>query len=58
MVKPILVIYPMLPTASEAERVARRPVERDRALYQRVLVDWHDVVRAADEEGMQTRPHS
>lgn len=50
MVKPILQLYPMLP-APRDERRARRPLGRDPELYQRVLADWHDIVRAADQMG-------
>lgn len=51
MVKPILQLYPVFPAATEDERKARRPLGRDSELYQQILNDWHDIVRAADEMG-------
>jgi alkanesulfonate monooxygenase SsuD/methylene tetrahydromethanopterin reductase-like flavin-dependent oxidoreductase (luciferase family) len=53
MAKPkvIVQIYPMLPTAGREERERLRPLGRDPELYHRVLHDWMDIVKAADELG-------
>ena len=52
MLKPLIQLYPVLPTKDEAERAALRPVGRNRDLYQQTLVGWHDIIRAADEMGI------
>ncbi len=52
MLKVILQLYPMMPAKDEAERAAKRPIARNRELYQEVLSGWHDIVKAADEMGM------
>jgi alkanesulfonate monooxygenase SsuD/methylene tetrahydromethanopterin reductase-like flavin-dependent oxidoreductase (luciferase family) len=52
MLKPVIQIYPVLPTKDEAERAALRPIGRNRELYQETLQGWHDIVRAADELGV------
>jgi len=51
LLKPIVQIYPMLPTANEDERARQRPVGRNRELYQDALTGWRDIVMAADELG-------
>jgi alkanesulfonate monooxygenase SsuD/methylene tetrahydromethanopterin reductase-like flavin-dependent oxidoreductase (luciferase family) len=50
--KVILQIYPMLPADGEEGRKRQRPLGRDRDLYQRVLHDWLDIVKAADDMGV------
>lgn len=50
-VEAILQLYPMLPAATEEERERRRPLGRDRALYHRILHEWLDIVKAADDLG-------
>ncbi|WP_374633485.1 LLM class flavin-dependent oxidoreductase [Ferrovibrio sp.] len=52
MLKPIIQIYPMLPTKDENEREALRPIGRNREIYQQTLKDWHDIVRSADDLGI------
>ncbi|MFL6931731.1 MAG: LLM class flavin-dependent oxidoreductase [Xanthobacteraceae bacterium] len=52
MLKPVIQIYPVLPTKDEAERATLRPIGRNRELYQETLQGWHDIVRAADELGV------
>lgn len=52
MVKVIVQCYPVLPTADEAERIARRPIGRDAGLYQKVLRDWVEIIEAADRLGL------
>ena len=49
--KPMSIIYPVLPTKDEAERAALRPVGRNRELYQRVIRGASDIVKAADDIG-------
>lgn len=50
--KVILQLYPMIPAADEEDRKRRRPLGRDRDLYHRVLHDWLDIIRAAEELGV------
>ena len=50
--KVILNLYPMLPSDGEEGRKKNRPLGRDSALYHRVLHDWLDIVKAADEMGV------
>ncbi len=50
--KVILQLYPMLPADGEEGRKRARPVGRDADLYQRVLFEWLDIIKAADEMGV------
>jgi alkanesulfonate monooxygenase SsuD/methylene tetrahydromethanopterin reductase-like flavin-dependent oxidoreductase (luciferase family) len=50
--KIILQLYPVLPAKDENDRKARRPLGRDRDLYHRVLHEWTDIIRAAEEMGV------
>ena len=50
--KVILQIYPVLPSDGEDGRRWARPLGRNAELYHRVLHDWLDIVRAADEMGV------
>ena len=50
--KVIVQLYPMIPAADEEDRKRRRPLGRDRDLYNRILHDWIDIVRAAEELGV------
>lgn len=50
--KVILQLYPMLPSDGEDGRKRNRPLGRDVALYQRVLHDWLDIIKAADAMGV------
>jgi alkanesulfonate monooxygenase SsuD/methylene tetrahydromethanopterin reductase-like flavin-dependent oxidoreductase (luciferase family) len=52
VLKPLIQLYPVLPTKDEEERARLRPVGRNRALYQETLTGWHDIIRAADEMGV------
>jgi alkanesulfonate monooxygenase SsuD/methylene tetrahydromethanopterin reductase-like flavin-dependent oxidoreductase (luciferase family) len=50
--KVILQLYPMLPADGEEGRKKARPLGRDADLYHKVLHDWLDVIKAADEMGV------
>jgi alkanesulfonate monooxygenase SsuD/methylene tetrahydromethanopterin reductase-like flavin-dependent oxidoreductase (luciferase family) len=50
--KVILQLYPVLPSDGEEGRMRERPLGRSRDLYQQVLFDWLDIVKAADEMGV------
>ena len=50
--KVILQLYPMFPAKDRADREAKRPLGRDGDLYQQVLHEWLEVVKAADEMGV------
>jgi alkanesulfonate monooxygenase SsuD/methylene tetrahydromethanopterin reductase-like flavin-dependent oxidoreductase (luciferase family) len=50
--KIILQLYPVLPAKDENDRRAKRPLGRDRDLYHRVVHDWADIIRAAEEMGV------
>ncbi|MPZ89461.1 MAG: LLM class flavin-dependent oxidoreductase [Nitriliruptorales bacterium] len=50
MVKVILQLYPVIPATRE-ERIDQRPIGRNVERYQRLLGEWHDIVRAADRLG-------
>ncbi|MPZ23011.1 MAG: LLM class flavin-dependent oxidoreductase [Dehalococcoidia bacterium] len=51
MVKVMLQIYPVMPAASEEERIAMRPLGRNAEVYQETIAGVHDLVRAADDLG-------
>lgn len=50
--KIILQLYPMLPAKDEEDRKAKRPLGRDAELYHKVLHDWLDILKAAEELGV------
>lgn len=50
--KVILQLYPQLPADGEEGRKRLRPLGRNAALYNRVLHDWLDIIKAADEMGV------
>ena len=52
MVKVIVQMYPVMPTASEAERMKMRPIGRNAALFQKTLRGWCDIVEEADRLGL------
>ncbi|MBT7360473.1 MAG: LLM class flavin-dependent oxidoreductase, partial [Rhodospirillaceae bacterium] len=52
LVKVIVQMYPVMPTASEAERMAMRPIGRNAELFQKTLRGWCDIVEAADRLGL------
>jgi len=50
--KVILQLYPMFPADDRADREAKRPMGRDDEMYQHILHEWLEVVKAADEMGV------
>ena len=50
--KPMTVLYPVMPAKDEAERAALRPIGRNRDLYQSAIHGATDIVKAADEMGI------
>jgi alkanesulfonate monooxygenase SsuD/methylene tetrahydromethanopterin reductase-like flavin-dependent oxidoreductase (luciferase family) len=52
MLKPMTIIYPVMPAKNEAERAALRPIGRNRELYHAAIHGASDIVRAADEMGL------
>ncbi|MGF1665100.1 MAG: LLM class flavin-dependent oxidoreductase [Acidimicrobiia bacterium] len=54
MAKPkvIVQIYPMMPADDEADRIGKAPIGRDADLYHKILHEWTDLVRLADDIGV------
>ncbi len=54
MAKPkvIIQIYPMLPAEDEKERMAKRPLGRNRELYNHVVHEWLEILQAAEKMGV------
>ena len=52
MLKPMTIIYPVMPAKDEAERAALRPIGRNRELYHAAIHGASDIVQAADELGL------
>jgi alkanesulfonate monooxygenase SsuD/methylene tetrahydromethanopterin reductase-like flavin-dependent oxidoreductase (luciferase family) len=52
MVKVIVQMYPVIPAATEAERMELRPIGRNAALFQQTLRGWCDIVEEADRLGL------
>jgi alkanesulfonate monooxygenase SsuD/methylene tetrahydromethanopterin reductase-like flavin-dependent oxidoreductase (luciferase family) len=52
MLKPLTIMYPVMPARDEAERAALRPIGRNRALYQSAIRGVSEIVQAADAMGM------
>ena len=52
MLKPMTIIYPVMPAKDEAERAALRPIGRNRERYQAAMRGAVDIVQAADELGL------
>ncbi len=53
MAKPKVIVqmYPVLPAEDEADRAAKRPIGRNADIYNKVLHDSIDIVKAADQMG-------
>nr|WP_255326032.1 LLM class flavin-dependent oxidoreductase [Sphingobium sp. 15-1] len=50
--KVILQVYPVIPTDGEEGRKAAKPVGRDGALYNKIIHEWTDVLKAAEAMGV------
>jgi alkanesulfonate monooxygenase SsuD/methylene tetrahydromethanopterin reductase-like flavin-dependent oxidoreductase (luciferase family) len=50
--KVILQLYPMFPAKGEEERKKLRPLGRDPKLYHKIVHEWLEIVKAADEMGV------
>lgn len=50
--KPMTIVYPVLPAKDEAERAALRPIGRNRDIYNAAIHGATDIVKAADEMGI------
>ncbi|MGE0417171.1 MAG: LLM class flavin-dependent oxidoreductase [Acetobacteraceae bacterium] len=50
--KPMTVLYPVMPAKDEAERAALRPIGRNRDLYHSAIHGATEIVQAADEMGI------
>jgi alkanesulfonate monooxygenase SsuD/methylene tetrahydromethanopterin reductase-like flavin-dependent oxidoreductase (luciferase family) len=52
MLKTIVQMYPVIQAKDEAERIALRPIGRNRERYQDAIRGWVDVAQAADRLGV------
>ncbi|MBT4905948.1 MAG: LLM class flavin-dependent oxidoreductase [Rhodospirillaceae bacterium] len=54
MAKPKVIVnmYPVLPAVDEADRAAKRPIGRNSEIYNTVLHEMVDIVKAADDLGV------
>lgn len=54
MAKPKVIVnmYPVLPAVDEADRAAKRPIGRNSEIYNNVLHEMVDIVKAADDLGV------
>lgn len=54
MAKPkvIIQLYPMFPADGEEDRIAKRPLGNDSDMYNRIVHEWTDIVKAADDMGV------
>ena len=50
--KVLLQLYPMFPSENRADREAKRPMGRDGEMYQNILHEWLEIVKAADKLGV------
>ena len=51
MLKPIMIMYPVIPARDEDERAALRPIGRHRERYQDAICGMTEIIQAADEMG-------
>ena len=52
MLKPIMIMYPVIPAQDEEERAALRPIGRNRERYQAAIRGMAEIIQAADEMGI------
>jgi alkanesulfonate monooxygenase SsuD/methylene tetrahydromethanopterin reductase-like flavin-dependent oxidoreductase (luciferase family) len=50
--KVIVQLYPVFPAEDEHDRRAKAPLGRDSGLYNKIIHEWTDIVKAADEMGV------
>ena len=50
--KVIVQLYPVIPSEDEDDRREKRPIGRDSDLYNKIVHEWTDIVKAADEMGV------
>jgi alkanesulfonate monooxygenase SsuD/methylene tetrahydromethanopterin reductase-like flavin-dependent oxidoreductase (luciferase family) len=50
--KVIVQIYPMFPARDEEDRKAKRPLGRDRVMYQKIVHEWVEILKAAEQMGV------
>ena len=51
MLKPIMIMYPVIPARDEEERAALRPIGRHRERYHDAIHGMTEIIQAADEMG-------
>ncbi len=51
MLKPIMIMYPVIPARDEDERAALRPIGRHRERYQDAISGMTEIIQAADDMG-------
>src|SRR5580700_8451151 len=51
MLKPIIIMYPVIPARDEEERAALRPIGRNRDRYQAAIQGMGEIIQAADDMG-------
>jgi len=51
MLKPIVIMYPVIPARDEEERAALRPIGRNRDRYQAAIRGMGEIIQAADDMG-------
>lgn len=50
--KVIVQLYPVFPAKDEHDRRAKRPIGRDSELYYKIVHEWSEIIKAADEMGV------
>jgi alkanesulfonate monooxygenase SsuD/methylene tetrahydromethanopterin reductase-like flavin-dependent oxidoreductase (luciferase family) len=50
--KVIVQLYPMFPADGEEDRKAKRPLGADSDMYHRIVHEWTEIVKAADDMGV------
>jgi alkanesulfonate monooxygenase SsuD/methylene tetrahydromethanopterin reductase-like flavin-dependent oxidoreductase (luciferase family) len=50
--KVIVQLYPVMPAEDEHDRRTKAPIGRDSGLYNKIVHEWTDIVKAADEMGV------
>lgn len=50
--KVIVQLYPVFPAEDEHDRRAKAPIGRDSEIYNKIVHEWTDIIKAADEMGV------